>query len=106
MESESFFTMSATHKLIKYFFYCYAQFFLYKFYTASITFHLVYPPVGRAVAPSFLVREVWGSIFISVKSNTVLPTARHRCDISSNEAVLPGRNDAEMGPVNLFNALA
>ena len=26
----------------------------------------------------------------------MLPTARHRCDISSNGAVLPGRNDAEM----------
>ena len=32
------------------------------------------------------------------KSDTVLPTARHRCDISSKGAVLPGRNDAEMGP--------
>ena len=97
--------MSATHKLINYFFNCYAQFFLYEGYAASITFHLVYPPVGRAVAPSFLEQEVWGSVFISVKSNTVLPTARHHCDVSSNEAVFPGRNDAEMDPINFYHAL-
>ena len=30
--------------------------------------------------------------------DTALPTARHRCDISSIEAVLPGRNDVETGP--------
>ena len=41
-----------------------------------------------------------------VKSETVLPTARHRCDISSKGAVLPARNDASMGPVNLLNASA
>ena len=40
------------------------------------------------------------------KSDTVLPTARHRCDISSKEAVLPGRNDAEMGPANSLHASA
>ena len=32
----------------------------------------------------------------------MLPTARHRCDISSKGAVLPGRNDAETGLVNSF----
>ena len=31
---------------------------------------------------------------------------RHRCDISPNRAVLPGRNDAEVGPVNLLHASA
>ena len=36
----------------------------------------------------------------------VLPTARHRCDISSKGAVLPRRNDAEMGPDNSLHALA
>ena len=41
-----------------------------------------------------------------VKSNTVLPTARHRCDISSKEAVLPWRNDAKMGPANSLHASA
>ena len=40
---------------------------------------------------------------MSVKSDTVLPTARHRGDISS-KAVLPGRNDAEMGPANSLHA--
>ena len=37
---------------------------------------------------------------------TVLPTARHRCNISSKEAVLPGHNGAEMGPANLLHASA
>ena len=40
------------------------------------------------------------------QSVTVLPMARHRCDISSEEAVLPGRNDAEMGPANSLHASA
>ena len=55
---------------------------------------------------SSLEREVWGSNLGPVKSDTVLPTARHRCDISSKGAVLPGRNDAEMGPANSLHALA
>ena len=55
---------------------------------------------------SSLEREVWGSNLGSVKSDSVLPTARHRCRISSKEAVLPGRNDAEMGPANSFHASA
>ena len=45
-------------------------------------------------------REVWGSNFRSVKSETVLPTARHRCDISLKGVALPGRSNAEMGPAN------
>ena len=36
----------------------------------------------------------------SVKSDTVLPAARHRCDVSAIEAVLPVRNDAKMNPAN------
>ena len=36
----------------------------------------------------------------------VLPAARHRCDISSKGAVLPGRNDAEMSPANSLHASA
>ena len=39
-----------------------------------------------------------------VKTNTVLPTACHRCDISLKGAVLPGRNEAEVGPVNSLDA--
>ena len=35
-----------------------------------------------------------------------LPTTCHRCDISLNGAVLPGRNDAIMGPANSLHALA
>ena len=55
---------------------------------------------------SSLERKIWGSNIGPVKSDTVLPTARHRCNISSKEAVLPWRNDAEMGPFNSLHALA
>ena len=67
-----------------------------------------YQPVGRAVTRSSLEREVWGSNLGPVKSNTVLPTARNGCDISSKEAVLPWHNDVEMGPgpANSLHALA
>ena len=41
-----------------------------------------------------------------VKSNTKLPTAHHRCDISSKGTVLPKPNDAEIGPANSLHALA
>ena len=41
-----------------------------------------------------------------MKSRTFLPTVRHRCNISSKGAMLPGRNDAEIGPVNSLNASA
>ena len=44
--------------------------------------------------------------FGSIKSDIVLPMAGHRCDISSKGAVLPGCNDAEMGPANSVHALA
>ena len=53
--------------------------------------------VGRAVTRSSLERLVSGSNLGSVKSATLLRTARHRCTISSNEAVLPGCNNSEMG---------
>ena len=36
----------------------------------------------------------------------VLPTARHRCNISPKGALLPGRNDAEMRSVNSLHASA
>ena len=58
------------------------------------------------LTPSSLEREVRGSNLGPVKSNTMLPTARHRCDISSKGAVLPGRNDAETGPANSLHAWA
>ena len=37
---------------------------------------------------------VWGSNLGPVKLSTELPTARHRCDITSKKAVYPRRNDA------------
>ena len=36
----------------------------------------------------------------------VLPTVRHRCDISSKVTVLPRHNDVEMGPANTLYASA
>ena len=47
-------------------------------------------PVGRAVTRSPLEREVWGFNLGPVKWNPVLPTARHRCDISSKKLCCPG----------------
>ena len=58
-------------------------------------------PVGRAVTRLPLEQEDRDSNLGPVKWNTVLQTARHRCDISSKGAVLPGRNNKEMGPDNL-----
>ena len=55
-------------------------------------------PIDRAVTYSSLKRKVRGSNLGPVKSDTVLPTARHSYDISSKGAVLTGRNDAEMDP--------
>ena len=51
-----------------------------------------------------LEREVRGSNLGPVKSDTVLPTVRHRCDISSKGAMLPVRNDAKMDPANSLHA--
>ena len=63
-------------------------------------------PVGWAVTRSSLEREVRGSNLGPIKSDTVLPTAHHRCDISSKDAGLPGRNDAEMGSANSLHSSA
>ena len=63
-------------------------------------------PVGRVATRSSQEWEVWGSNLGPVKSDTVLPTARYRCDISSKGAVLPGYNEAEMGPANSLHASA
>ena len=61
--------------------------------------------IGRALTRSSLEREVKSSNLGPVKSNTVLPTVRHRCNNSSKGAVLPGRNNAEMDPANSLHAL-
>ena len=42
----------------------------------------------------------------SVKSDTVLPTARHCCDVSFKGSMLPGQNDAEMSRSNSLHASA
>ena len=47
-----------------------------------------------------LKREVWGSNLRLVKLGTVSLMVRHCFDISSKEAGLLWRNDAEMGPTN------
>ena len=58
---------------------------------ASICQHQKQRPVRREVTRSFLEQEIKGSNFGPVKSDTVLPTARRRCDISSKGNVLPGQ---------------
>ena len=64
-----------------------------------------YRPVGWAVTRSYLEREIRGSHLGPVKSDTVLPMARHRCDISSKGTVLPPHNDVEIDPANSLHAL-
>ena len=54
--------------------------------TINLTNSVKYRPVGRAVMRSNLG---------PVKLDSVLPTARHRCDISSKGAVLSRCNNAE-----------
>ena len=49
---------------------------------------------------------VWGSNLGPVKSNTVMPTARHRCGISLKGAVLLGSNDEEMSSANSLDTSA
>ena len=59
---------------------------------------IAFRPVGQAVTCLSLEREVLGSNLWPVKSDTVLPRARHRCDISSNGAVLPGAMTRRWAP--------
>ena len=61
----------------------------------NICFTCFSPASCRAVTRSSLEREVRVSNLGTVKLDTVLPMARHRYDISSKGAVLPGGNDAE-----------
>ena len=65
-------------------------------------------PVGRAVTRSSLEWEVWGSNLGLVKSNTVLPTARHVLlrHFFQRSCVAHRRNDVEMGPANSLHASA
>ena len=65
-----------------------------KIKSSSVDFHIL----GlRAIMSSFLVPEFCGSNLGPIKSDKVLPTARHRCYNLSNEAVQFGPNDAEIG---------
>ena len=80
--------------------------------TKNLLFCILFRPMGEGSSPSwlrYLFYASWSSsnAFVSgtgglrfksraVKSDTVVPTARHRCDISWKGAVLPGRNDAEI----------
>ena len=51
-----------------------------------------------------IMREVCGPNLGPVKSDSELPTSRHRFDISSKEAVLSRHNEAKMGPANSLHA--
>ena len=64
-------------------------------------------PVGQALTRSSLERKVLGLNLGTVESNTELLAVRDRCNIfSKGSAMLPGRNDTEMGPANLLQGLA
>ena len=56
----------------------------------------IFWPVDRSVTRSSLERKISGSSHGLAKSNSVLPTTRHCFNISSKEAVLPGRNDCKL----------
>ena len=60
--------------------------------------------VGLEVTLLSLERKVRSSNLGQVKSDTVLPTIRYRCDISSKGAVLPGSIKEEVGLVNSLRA--
>ena len=54
-------------------------------------------------------KQISGAGGLEFKSRTGqikhrLTMARHRCDVFSKEALLPGRNEAEMRPANLPDA--
>ena len=63
---------------------------------AKFGYRVVYSISFRVVARSSLEREACGSNLWPIKSDIGLPTARHRCDIFSKRAVLPGRSDGEI----------
>ena len=65
------------------------------------------PPVSWLSGNAF-VSGAGGLRFKSraAKSYTVLPTVRHRCNISSKEAALPGCNDEEMDPASSLHVSA
>ena len=65
----------------------------------------VYRPVGRAVECSSVEREISGFNLGSVKLVTELPTAPHRCNISSKKALYTGHNNTEIGSANSLHAL-
>ena len=74
----------------------------YKYHARKLEY---YCPVGRVVTSSSLERKVCGSNLGPVKSDTVLPTACPRCNISSDEAELPWRKDAKINPANSLHVL-
>ena len=55
------------------------------------------PAVSSVAKRTLSVREVWGSIPGPVKSDTVSPTTRHRCDVSS-ELCSPGAKPRRWAP--------
>ena len=69
---------------------------VYRF--SSVAVRSVYKSNSRSVAT---YDNKCGSNLGPVKSDTVLPTARHCCDFSSNEAVLPAGTMTGDGPRKL-----
>ena len=68
-------------------------------FQSLVNLRVVNRPVGRTVLHSSL-RERLRFKSRSIKSDTELPRVRQSSDISLKGAVLPERNDAEMGPAN------
>ena len=62
--------------------------------------------VPQTVTSLFLEQEIRVLNLGSVKSDALLPTAHHRCDISSKATVLSERNDRDLGLENSLHAWA
>ena len=66
----------------------------------------IYRQVVRTVMRLSLEREVWGSNLGTIKLDAVLPTIRHRCNVSSEGTgccVASWRKDAKMGPETRYS---
>ena len=75
----------------------------YKYHARKLEY---YCPVGWVVTSSSLERKVCGSNLGPVKSDTVLPTACPRCNISSDEAELPLAQEHVDKPCQLVTRFA
>ena len=75
-----------------------------------VPFHFQVAPPFKSVEKYDILRQKRPNSLIteikSIKSTTEKPIARHRCDVSLKGAVVPERDDTEMGPDNSLHISA